>query len=446
MINTELKTYVAECQTQQAQLSGADLPWLQQLRAAGLAEFTAQGFPTTRDEAWKYTRTTAIAQKHFPRNSAISNIARKKILQNLPPDISNGFRCVLIDGYFSADLSHLPQQPGIVFSDLATALTMALPHLTQQLGQLTKTAGTPFTALNTAWLEQGTYIEILANTQLVDPIHILHISTLPGQAHYLRHFIQVGAGAKVHLLQHYISLTDQSYFSNSVTEIFLAEGAYLNYMQLQQQGERALHIDKVYVQQAAHSTFKSHQYSMGSLLARADIHTYLIAADAYCELRGLYLTAQQQHIDHHTEINHQVANTTSREYYKGILLDKSRAVFNGKVIVAADAQQTDAQQKNANLLLSREAEIDTKPELEIYANDVKCSHGATVGQLDETALFYLKARGINEPLARSLLLYAFAQEMLSSLELSSIQQLVNTCLLQSLPDKAVMADILALTQ
>lgn len=442
MNNTTLQNYLDECHAQQNDLPGGSVSWLQQHRSEALKLFALHGFPSQHDEAWKYTRVTAIAQKHFPRTTNFStekfSLIREKYATYLQHDIC----LVLIDGLFSADLSKLPSLPGVTLNSLNLTINDNASKLKQYLGASCQQQPTPFVLMNSAWIADGAYLEIADDIQLTHPIHILHISTIDNQAHYPRNFFYLGQRASANLVQHYLYLNDQTYFTNTVTEVILAEHAVLNHVQLQQQSKHALHIDKVYVQQAAHSHYQSHQFSFGGLLARADIQVNLADIAAKAELYGLYMASQRQHLDHHTQIDHWISDGVSREHYKGILDDQSRAVFNGKVLVHPQAQHTDAEQKNANLLLSRHAEIDTKPELEIYANDVKCSHGATVGQLDEEALFYLEARGLDKTIAQGLLIYAFANEMLCKLESKALQQLVQHTLLQHLPAQAELADIL----
>ncbi|MFW5450049.1 MAG: Fe-S cluster assembly protein SufD, partial [Methylophagaceae bacterium] len=305
----------------------------------------------------------------------------------------------------------------------------------QTLGQHVDIAKAGLTALNTMLMNEGVVITVAANADIKKPIELLIINSgnTENLATHLRNVITLEENSKATIIEHYIGLNDASYFTDVVTEVSLAESAELKHYKLQQESENAFHIATLAAKQAANSQWITNSISLGGKLARNDIHSQLLGEQSHVTMDGLYLLNNEQHIDNHTRIDHAVPNTTSEELYKGVLDDSSHAVFNGKVIVHKDAQKTDANQQNKNLLLSRDCEIDTKPEMEIYADDVKCGHGSTVGQINEDQLFFLRARGLDEVSARSLLTYAFAVDVLNCIPADDIRQALSAVIEQRLP-------------
>ena len=255
-----------------------------------------------------------------------------------------------------------------------------------------------------------------------------------------RNLVVMAEQSEATLIESYVGLDDADYFTNAVTEISLADNAILKHYKVQQESLNAYHIGSLNAWQGKNSQLESHSVSLGGALVRNDIHSQLDAEGANIVMNGLYMTSGRQHVDNHTRVDHLKPHTYSTENYRGVLNDRSRAVFNGKVVVHKQAQKIDAHQNNANLLLSDDAEIDTKPELEIYADDVKCSHGATVGQLDENMLFYLRSRAIDEETARSLLTYAFADEVISKIEFMPIRNRLEYLVVGQLPDAALIRE------
>jgi Fe-S cluster assembly protein SufD len=285
-------------------------------------------------------------------------------------------------------------------------------------------------------MAEGAFIQVVAGSIIKKPVELLVINTgeTDKLATHLRHVVDMGEGSELTLVEHYVSLTDNSVgLTDVISEVNLAEKAHLNHFKLQHESLSHYHIATLAGKQAGSSVWHTNNISLGAKLARNDIHSQLLGEQAHVTMDGMYLVTGKQHVDNHTRIDHAVPNTTSEEIYKGVLDGDSHAVFNGKVVVHKDAQKTDANQSNRNLLLSRTCEIDTKPEMEIYADDVKCGHGSTVGQLDEQQLFFLRARGMDETSARSLLTYAFAVEVLQRISDLPIRQALSNVIETRLP-------------
>lgn len=399
---------------------GRALPWVRALREAAGMHFEAQGFPTTRDESWKYTNVAPLVRQSYA--------AASREAASLPGDVSRiafpqleAHRLVFVDGFFAPQLSSSVSLAGVQAGSLADALERAGEALEPYLGRIASLEKHPFAALNTAFLADGAWLHVGAGIALERPIHLVFLASgaqVLAQPHNL---IVLDEGAQATVIEHYVALKEGRCFTNAVTEISLARGATLEHYRVQQQDAQAYHVGGLHVRQAGATRFTSHAVDLGGMLVRNDLRAVLAEEQAACTLNGLYVLDGRQHVDNHTLIDHAKPNGTSSEFYKGVLDGRSRAVFNGRVIVHPDAQHTDAQQMNNNLLLSEDAEVDTKPELEIYADDVKCSHGATVGQLDPDALFYLRSRAVDEAAARDLLTYAFANDILGRFRLMPIR-------------------------
>jgi len=367
-------------------------------------EFLARGLPTARDDAWKYTDLRRLATRNFKLPAATDHSA---CAGQLLTDASWHY-LVFVDGQYS------------------TALSSRLPtNITLRQGDVATTQAS-FDLLNTALSQSSTVINIAASEQIKQPLYIAHLWS-DAAVEWMRHpriAIRVAPRANVTLIEHFIGAQGGQCFSNAVTSLTIDEDAQVAHVTLQEDGAANFHIANLRATVERGARYAHHHYALGSSLARTDINVQLRGAAAHTELRGLVFARQTQHLDVRTCIEHQAANTGSDEEYRGIAGDRGRVVFNGKVIVAKDAQKTDARQSSRNLLLSPTAEIDTRPELEIYANDVKCAHGATVGRLDETALFYLRSRGIDIAAARALLTQAFAADILNSAPLPIVRERV----------------------
>jgi Fe-S cluster assembly protein SufD len=350
---------------------------------------------------------------------------------------------VFINGVFSKEHSSLDDlDNGLVVENMLDALSNDQDLLAKHLTKYADDKVSPFTALNTAFIQNGTFINVSANTVIEKPINILYLAkgSNGSLATHPRNLIVMGEGSEATVIESYIGLDDANYFTNAVTEVALSSSAILKHYKIQQESLNAYHIGNLNVMQGKDSKFESHSISLGGALVRNDIHGQLAAEGAEIIMNGLYMTGDKQHVDNHTRVDHLKPHTLSTENYRGVLNGKSRAVFNGKVIVHKDAQKIEAHQNNANLLLSDDAEIDTKPELEIYADDVKCTHGATVGQLDQNMLFYLRSRAIDEETARSLLTYAFADELISNINFAPIRNRLERLVIGQLPDAALIRE------
>jgi Fe-S cluster assembly protein SufD len=405
--------------------------WLQALRTEALTQFAAQGFPSPRAEEWRYTNVSAIEKKRFlPVSESQTAIDVTDILTTY--QLKDAWSLVLVDGQFRADLSALDGLPeAVTVMSMANALDSEAETLQRTLGQAVNATEHGFVAFNTAHFTDGLFVRIAAKQVLAKPIQVLHIATQADSLTATRTVIIAEKMAEAELVETFVGV-DNSYLSAAVTEVFVEECAAITLTKVQCEADKAYHFGGTYVKQARNARFTHHNFAFGSLLARCDIHSDLEDA-AECELNGLYLGAKRQHLDNHTRINHNKPHGISRELYKGILDDRARGVFQGRVIVAEDAQKTDSTMNNRNLLLSADAEADTKPQLEIYADDVKCGHGVTVGQLEDKSIFYLQSRGIDVETARHILTFAFANEMVDKITLVSLKSMLLKLLLQHFP-------------
>ncbi|OPX56377.1 Fe-S cluster assembly protein SufD [Oceanospirillum multiglobuliferum] len=406
--------------------------WLADLRQGAVEQFATQGLPHARLENWKYTDVKALAKREFvlPKNAATQADA-------LVAETSlalDGIRLVFVNGLFSAAHSQLDALPkGANVLPLADNANVAKTLL----GQVAAANFSGFTALNLAAWQDGVVIDLAANTVVEMPIYLQFVSTEHTDACLIqpRILIKAGVYAQATVVEHFAGAEEAANFTNVVTEVDLADGAQITHYKLQQESVHQYHIASLHVQQQRDSRFTSHNICLGGKLARQDIQVELNAEGAEVNLNGLYLGNGRQHLDNHTLVNHNAPHTNSNEDYKGILNDRSRGVFNGRVVVHKNAQKIEAHQSNGNLLLSDKAEIDTKPELEIYADDVKCSHGSTTGQLDENALFALRSRGLDEAMARGLLTLAFANEVIDRIEIPAVHDRIELAVAGRLPEK-----------
>ena len=396
--------------------------WLWALRKQGMARFQALGFPTTKNEDWHFTSVAPIADRAFRlaplevRGVKRSDLARFNFGEN------GWHTLVFVNGAFSEDLSSAAVLgKGVRVSSLARAIKSGTAGIERHLGKIATFEQHTFTALNTAFIKDGAFVELAADAIVEQPIHLVFVSEGEGVSHP-RNLIVAGRHSRATVIESYVSLRDSGYFTNAVTEVSLGEGAHLDHYKLQRESESAFHVGTVQIREARDSQLHSFSLAVGGSLARTNIYTSLDGDAATCTLNGLYLTDGTQHIDNQTSIEHIAPNCPSHELYKGVLDGRSHGVFNGKVYVHPEAQKTDGKQSNNNLLLSPSARVDTKPQLEIFADDVKCTHGATVGRLDDLAMFYLNSRGIGPETARMLLTYAFAADVLETIELEVLRK------------------------
>ncbi len=410
------------------QFPDGKLPELRAYRQQALQQFVDQELPTRHDEDWKYTPIRSLLEHEWQwGTTSVTN--NQPIIEPYRFDhLSHPM--LFVDGQCLQPLSSALTTE-IQIMDLANALQQ-YPEIIQPYLLQDQTFTHAFQHLNGALMQNGLVIIVPPNVTVVEPIHVLFFNQTAKQQVHLRNIIIAGEHSQVTVIEHFVGEGTQPYFTNSLTQIECQAESKVTHIKLLQEGSQAYHIGHVTAQQAQHSQFDSFSFALRGGWIRSDTHIELAQPFAKCQLQGLYLGQYKQHIDHHTFVHHAQPNGCSNEFYKGILLDQARAVFNGRVLVAKDAQKTDAVQKNKNLLLTNQAEVDTKPQLEIYADDVKCAHGATVGQLDSQALFYLRSRGLDAEQARSLLIEAFALEIIEQVPDAALQPTLVRWLYQEL--------------
>ena len=403
---------------------------LTRMREEGLHHFLAHGFPTTRDEEWRFTGVGPIAERAFalaPPPNDVGGIDTHRL-----PGVFAA-KLVFVNGHYVDGLSRIPAlHDGIRVGTLASSLTGAA-DVAAHLSRIAPIESHPFVALNTAFLDDGALIEFPPGAILERPIHLLFVTT--GVDHVMTHprvLVILGANSQASIVETYAGPADTIYFTNTVSEIVVGDNAVLSHVKLQYEGASAFHVGATHVNVERSGTYVSNAISLGGALVRNDIAASLSGEGVDCTLNGLYCADADRLVDNHTTIDHAQPHCGSREIYKGILAGRARGVFNGKIIVRPDAQKTDAKQTNRALLLSEDARINTKPQLEIFANDVKCTHGAAVGQLDEEALFYLRSRGLSDTAARHVLIRAFAGDVLNRMPIEALRSRVEARLQQQL--------------
>ncbi len=392
---------------------------LRALRVAGADAFKTLGFPSTRSEDWHYTNVSAIASAQFV--PAVDRPVGTTDAAALAPYLFDGAwpLVVFLNGRFAPALSRLDALPdGVRVMTLAAAATEEPELLAKHLGAAAPATRDGFTALNAAFAGEGLLIHVAKEMVSETPVHILHVVDAAGAnvMSHPRHVLVAERHAKAVVVESYIGLAEVPYFTNAVVEAFVDDGATLQVVRIQRESRQAQHIGTVEARQGRDSHFLTFTFQTGASLSRSNIYTVLNGEGCGCTINGLYMLDGRQHGDHQTRVEHVKENCFSREAYKGLIDGQSHGVFNGKVYVHPEAQKTDGKQTNHTLLLSEQAQVDTKPQLEIFADDVKCTHGATVGRMDETSLFYLKSRGVGKVLAKQLLMYAFAADVLETIE------------------------------
>ena len=398
------------------------------IRQEAALRFAELGFPTTRHEDWRFTNVSPIAKTHFSAAPADLNAEEAELLdQHLFPN-EGGPRLVFINGRYLRELSDWELPKGIRVTPLREANGAVAAHL----GRYAAYQDRAFVALNTANFEDGACIEIAGGVVVEEPIRLVFFAT-GGDAPVISHprsLVVIGPGSQATVVESYIG-HGAKYFTNAVTEIVAGERSVVDHYKLQEEDERSFHVATLQVRIGRDANFSTHSISLGGGLVRNDINAVL-AEGTEATVNGLYLPSGSQHVDNHTMIDHARPHGTSHELYKGILSGASAAVFNGKIIVRAGAQKTDAKQTNKNLVLSEDATINTKPELQIHADDVRCTHGATIGQLDQEAIFYLQSRGIGKEQARDLLTYAFARDVIDRIKVEPLRARLEKIVLERL--------------
>jgi Fe-S cluster assembly protein SufD len=398
--------------------------WTHPLRKAAISRFAEVGFPTVRDEEWKYTSVAPIVRVRFRRPPRRSSGALSAVLKQFGFAELAENRLVFVNGHYSERLSSIHSMPeGVKICSLSAALIDHPAVVQPYLARYASYQDHSFVALNTAFMEDGAFVYIPKGRVIEAPIHLLFVSSSEQDAavSYPRNMIVVDSGSQVKVIESYVGLENELYFTNGVTEIIAGENSVIDHCKLEKESQKAFHVATLQVHLNRNSNFVSHSIALAGALVRNDVNVALVGEGIDCALNGLYLGGGEQHIDNHTRIDHFKPRCVSRELYKGVLDGKARAVFNGKIVVQKDAQKSDARQTNKNLLLSEEAMIDTKPQLEILNNDVKCTHASTIGRLDEDAVFYLRSRGIGLEAARALLTHAFAGEIVSQIRIARVR-------------------------
>ena len=433
MNDNAVNNYVKEFQRLQV---GLTCDYLADNRLDALNKFQNTGFPTQRMENWKYTDIRPITRKNFTITDRVLEQVNADFLIKARMHDIECHELVFINGIYSTELSSIKTLPdAVIIQDLANAGISQRQLVSEHITQYADPELYSFAALNTAFMNHGALIYVPADTVLNLPVNIIYLSGFNDKpaAIYPRNLIIMATNSGATVIENYIGFDNTDYFTNTVTEVSLQAGSRLQHCKIQQESLASCHIGNFHIHQAENSQLESLSVSLGGSLVRNDIHSQLQAEGAAIIMNGLYLAGGRQHMDNHTRVDHQKPHTRSRENYRGVLNDHARGVFNGKVVVHKDAQKTDAEQSNANLLLSDNAEVDTKPELEIYADDVKCSHGATVGQLDKDMMFYLRTRALNEVTAKNLLTYAFTDEVTRHIEPPALRNYLEQLVINHMP-------------
>ena len=404
-------------------LNGEKSSDFHKVRKDAISKFAELTFPTQKDEEWKYTNISSLQKHNFSPAVVKSNVSSETINKFLFDKMEHSL-LVFVNGNFSSELSKLIDIPkGVVIGSLAEALKNNNPIVKKHLGKYAENENYFFTTLSTAFTKDGAFIYVPDGKVVEDPIHIVFI-TKSGTDKLLiqpRNLFVAGNNSQVTIIEHYVSDEDSIYFTNAVTEIVADENAIVDHIKLQEESNKAFHIARMEVDQERSSNFSSHLISHGAEISRNDFNARFNDEGSECMLNGLFMIGDEQLFDAHTMIDHAKPHCNSHEHYKGILQDKSKGVFNGKVMVRQDAQKTNAFQQNNTILLSDDAVMNTKPQLEIFADDVKCSHGATIGKLNDEAKFYLKSRGIGEEAATAILIHAFASDVITSIKIPALR-------------------------
>jgi len=427
--NQFLETFAGQ---EKAFLAG-ESAWLAPVRRQAIARFGELGLPTTRLESWRYTSVKPLAKRGFRLADVYEpDGLTPSMIRKLAPLQGEGHLLVFVNGSYAEDLSRTDDLPdGVTAMSLAEAISSRREEIEPHLARHAAYEDHAFAAMNTALMQDGACVLVPRGAVVPDPIHIVHVTTASPAAPLMcfpRNLIVAAEGSQVTIVETYTSLGGAASFTNAVTEVVAGDGAVVEHYKVQTEDESSLHIAGASMNVGRNAALTSHVICLGASMCRNDLSVLLASAGGDCTLNGLYVVAGSQHVDNHTVIDHAMPQCSSREIYKGILGGRARGVFDGKVIVRPDAQKTDARQVNNNLLLSDEALVDTKPQLEINADDVKCTHAATIGQLDLDALFYMRSRAIDLMDAKSMLIRGFVYDMLDRIRIPSLRAGLETML------------------
>lgn len=435
-LRSQVEPYLASFRNFERSLNGESRSPIHAVRKAAIEHFASAGFPTTRDEEWRFTSVAPIARGSFAsahdggRRGLGADAVARATFAGLEAN-----RLVFVDGIYAEELSTARSAPpGGSIGSLAAALASGSAAALAHLGAHAPYRESAFTALNTGFLRDGAFIHIPDGVVWAEPIFLLFFASAGREAvvAHPRNLVIAGRGSQCAIVERYLGAGDGASFTNAVTEIVLGEGAVVEHDKVQHESMNAFHVGSAHVSLAARSSFISNSFAMGGAIVRNNVTAVMGGEGIECTLNGLSLSTGRQHIDNHTAIDHAMPRCNSHELYKSILDGTSRGVFNGKIFVRKDAQKTDAKQTNKTLLLSDGATIDTKPQLEIFADDVKCTHGATVGHLDAESVFYLRSRGIGADLARDILTYAFANDVTSRVKIEPVRAALDRMILERL--------------
>ncbi|MFP5406177.1 MAG: Fe-S cluster assembly protein SufD [Gammaproteobacteria bacterium] len=435
---SDVAHWLGAFESQASGLSGAGLPWLEAVRRRAIERFADEGWPSNRIDAWRHTSLTFLDRQRFvsAQPAALPGAAVAELRQG----DESGHWLVFVDGRFEPALSTLGALPaGARVGALSEAFTRWPEQVEAAFGS--GDVGTSPAALNAALATDGLFVHLARGVEMDSPIHLAFVSATPNGANHPRNLVVAEAGSQATIVEHYVSTGDSAGLSNAVTRIEVGADARITHVKLQQEAEQAFHLASIDVAQARGSLFNFHSLSFGARLARNDIVTRFEGEGCETLLNGLFHVDGRRHVDHHTRIEHAMPRGVSREFYRGIVDGAARGVFAGRIVVDPGAVRTDAVQRTDNLLLSSKAEADARPELEIYADDVKCAHGATVGQIDDEALFYLRSRGLDEPHARNLLTYAFANEALARIDLLPLRSRAAAAVRARLPGRELLEEL-----
>ncbi|MGA7161960.1 MAG: Fe-S cluster assembly protein SufD [Bacteroidota bacterium] len=438
----EIERYLSDFYAFENNGASHDPSWLKSFRHSGLERFSELGFPTIKQEDWRFTNILPLTKNsfyHAPEKQT-PKVNRSEVKKHIIQESSKSV-LVFINGHYNKDLSDVSGLPKeIVAGSLGEYFTAHGDLIRRYLGKHLLLHNHPFAALNTAFIDDGAFVYIPERIKSTSPIQLLFLSRAQGNrlvASYPRNLVIAEKGSSATIIESYISLSEEIYFTNTVSEVFIEEESEVDYVKIQRESESAFHIGTMQAEQGSQSRFTAFSLALGGAIARNDVNINVSGEQCETMLDGLYLPANDQLVDHHTFIDHKQPNCSSREIFKGIITGSSRSVFNGKIFVRKEAQKTDSKQTNRNLLLSDKATVDTKPQLEIFADDVKCTHGATVGGLDAASLFYVKSRGISEEAARALLTVGFAGEVTNYINNVDLRKHVDSLVIERLQEKVV---------
>ena len=427
--------YIESFKTYESKLNGDSKSFLHQLRKDALKQFRETNFPTLRNEEWKYTDISSIVKLNF--TPAINSTPERFTKEQINKFLFKDFDChllVFVNGIYSEELSLINNLPkGVVVGSLKKLAKENPSVIDSYIGKLSK-IDNAFNALNTAYAVDGLVIVVPDGKILEKPIQVLYLNSSSDETMLAspRNLIVVGKNSQASVIANYRGISEKAYLNNSVTEIFIDEDAIINLYKIQNESDEAYHIEKVQATQKKNSVLNHYNITFGGAIVRNDINSVLDGENIETHYYGLYMINGKQHVDNHTFVDHAKPNCMSNELYKGILDDNARGVFNGKIIVRQDAQKTNAYQQNKTILLSKTATIDTKPQLEIFADDVKCSHGATVGHLDDVSEFYIRSRGVPQELAKSMLIRAFANDVIETIKIEPLKEQINHMIFEHL--------------